>query len=129
MLALTMEQRPDAVAELLSARYMSITTLRRDGRGVAMPAEFIVQDGSLFFLTLTDSGKVKRIKHESGVLVGPCTIRGKPTGHKLAATASLLTSEESSALLPAFRAKYGHVWDVIRKLRRARGQGVRIVLT
>jgi PPOX class probable F420-dependent enzyme len=108
---------------------MSITTFRRDGRGVAPPVEFVAEAGSLYFMTLPDSGKVKRIRREPRVLVSPCTIRGRPTGHKLAATATLLSPEQSAALVPAFRAKYGCIWALLRRLRRHRSQGVKIALT
>lgn len=128
MLALTLEQRPEEAAALGRSRYMSITTFRRDGRGVATPVEYVVQDGSYYVLTRADSGKVQRIRRERRVLISACTFRGKATGHKLAANASLLSPEESATLLPAFRARYGKLWFLLRKLRRPRTQGIRLDL-
>ena len=129
MLALTASSRPDEVAALARARYVSVTTFRRDGRAVATPVEFVEVEGNLYFRTLPDSGKVRRIRREPRVLLAECTIRGKVTGHKHAGVATLLPPDETEALLPAFRAKYGLAWDLLRRLRRPRSQGVRVSLT
>jgi hypothetical protein len=121
--------RREEEADLLAkARYVSVTTFRSSGVGVATPVEFVMQDGGLLFRTLPDSGKVKRIRLQPRVLVAACTMRGRVTGHKLAGTATLLSDEQSEALLPAFDAKYGRLWRILASLRRPRSQGVRIDL-
>jgi PPOX class probable F420-dependent enzyme len=109
-------------------RYISVTTFRRDGTGVATPVEFLMIDGSIYFRTLPDAGKVKRIRSEQRVLVAPCTMRGRVTGHKLAGVATLLSPEETAKLLPGFQAKYGLVWRLLSGMRRPRSQGIRIDL-
>lgn len=129
MLAFTTHRPQTAPDALETARYVSVTTYRRDGRAVSTPVEFIEKDGSLFFRTLPDSGKVKRIRRQAGVLVASCTMRGKLTGPKQPGIASLLSADESEELWPAFHAKYGWLWSVLIKLRRPRSQGVRIDLT
>ena len=121
--------REDETGALAAARYVSVTTFRHNGIGVATPVEFVMQDGSLYFRTLPDAGKVKRIRREPRVLVARCTMRGKLTGRKLAGIATLLPPDETQALLPAFEAKYGTLWRFLSRLRRPRSQGVRVDLT
>jgi PPOX class probable F420-dependent enzyme len=121
-------QREEETGSLATAHYVSVTTFRHNGIGVATPVEFVMQDGSLYFRTLPDAGKVKRIRREPRVLLARCTMRGRLTGHKLAGIATLLSRDETQALLPAFDAKYGLVWRILARLRRPRSQGVRVDL-
>lgn len=41
-----------------------VTTLRRDGSPVPLPVWFVVLDDGLYFSTLTESAKMKRIAHD-----------------------------------------------------------------
>src|SRR4051794_2503401 len=110
MLAFTLNRRPDSQEAISTARYVSVTTFRRSGLGVATPVEFIEHGGSLFFRTLPESGKVKRIYREPRVLVAACSMRGKVTGRRRAGTAVLLSPEETAELAPLFSGKYGRIW-------------------
>ncbi|MDZ7826283.1 MAG: hypothetical protein U5R48_10030 [Gammaproteobacteria bacterium] len=47
---------------LLTARYISLETFRRDGRGVATPVWCAEADGILYLFSAGDAGKVKRIR-------------------------------------------------------------------
>lgn len=62
-----------------SARYVSVTTFRKDGTGVATPVWFAVDGGELFVWTRTDSWKVKRLRRDGRVLVTVCDARGRIT--------------------------------------------------
>ncbi|MFG3496992.1 PPOX class F420-dependent oxidoreductase [Streptomyces sp. NPDC047928] len=63
--------------ELRQGRYVSLTTFRKDGSGVATPVWFAVDDGELFVWTRADSWKVKRLRRDSRVVVTPCDVRGR----------------------------------------------------
>jgi uncharacterized protein len=122
-------RRPQENArDLADERYVSVTTFRRNGVGVATPVEFVMEGDYLLFRTLPGAAKVKRLRNEPRVLLAPCTMRGKIIGRKRAGTATLLTAEETEALLPKFGAKYGLVWRILSRLRRPRSQGVRVDL-
>jgi PPOX class probable F420-dependent enzyme len=57
-----------------------VTTYRKDGRAVPTPV-WVVRDGDgIAIWTASDSGKVKRVRRDGAVLVGPCTAGGKLTG-------------------------------------------------
>lgn len=98
----------EALLEQLGAgKYLLVTTFKKDGTGVPTPV-WVVRDGqALGIWTVAESWKVKRIRNRADVLVGPCDLRGNPTGNQVAATAEICdaaTADEYRALL---RRKYG----------------------
>ncbi|MDT5023908.1 MAG: uncharacterized protein QOE61_334, partial [Micromonosporaceae bacterium] len=75
------------------AQYVLVTTYRKDGRSVPT-ALWVVRDGdALAIWTVSDSGKVKRIRRTSKVLVGPCDLRGRPTGDQVQGEAIILDAQ------------------------------------
>ncbi|MER5464710.1 PPOX class F420-dependent oxidoreductase [Streptomyces sp. NPDC002668] len=63
--------------DFANARYISVTTFRKDGTGVATPVWFAVDGGEIFFWTRSDSWKVKRLRNNSRVVVTVCDVRGR----------------------------------------------------
>src|SRR3954470_20173567 len=71
-------QRPAADLEaLFPGRYLSVTSFKRDGTGVATPVWFVSDGSRLFALTDLHSAKVRRIRRNPRVLVAPCRPDGK----------------------------------------------------
>lgn len=67
------------VEELARGTYLSLTTFRRDGTAVPPPV-WLVRDGkALRVITQADSGKAKRLRNDSRVLVAPCDARKTST--------------------------------------------------
>jgi PPOX class probable F420-dependent enzyme len=68
-----------AIDALGSAKYISVTTFRKDGTPVATPV-WLVRDGaSLMVITDPTSGKAKRLRNNPAVLVSPCDMRREPS--------------------------------------------------
>ncbi|MEV6955751.1 PPOX class F420-dependent oxidoreductase [Streptomyces sp. NPDC051183] len=65
------------VEELGKARYVSLTTFRKDGTPVATPVWAVADGGELYVWTRSDSWKVKRIRNNGRVTVAPCDVRGR----------------------------------------------------
>src|SRR5262245_38295247 len=102
-----METTP--LSQIAAAKYALVTTYRKDGRAVPTPV-WVIRDGdALGIWTVADSGKVKRIRNNPSVLVGPCDLRGNPTGDQVPATAEILTTEETAYYRTLLRSKYGVV--------------------
>ncbi|WP_338673967.1 PPOX class F420-dependent oxidoreductase [Streptomyces sp. SCSIO 30461] len=59
------------------AKYLSLTTFRKDGTGVATPVWFAVDGGDVYVWTRSDSWKVKRLRRNGRVTVSPCDVRGR----------------------------------------------------
>src|ERR1700689_2838779 len=87
-------------------KYISLTTFRNNGAGVATPVWFGEQDGKLYVMTRSDMGKTKRIRNNPQVKVAPCTMRGRVTGAEIAATARILPPEEHARARQAINRKY-----------------------
>ena len=91
---------------LQGAKYISLTTYRKDGRAVATPVWFAERDGRLYVVTRRDSLKVKRLGRNPRVEVAPCTIRGRVTGATSAGTARVLPESEWPAARKVIGKKY-----------------------
>src|ERR1044071_6586696 len=70
-------QGSNAIFEtILPGRYLSVTSFKRDGTGVATPVWFVSDGARLFALTDLHSAKVRRIHRDPRVLVAPCRADG-----------------------------------------------------
>jgi PPOX class probable F420-dependent enzyme len=87
-------------------KYISLTTLRKTGVGVATPVWFGEEDGKLYIMMRSDMGKTKRIRNNPQVRVAPCTMRGTVTGAEFAATARTLPPEEHARARQTINRKY-----------------------
>ncbi|MFE7840593.1 PPOX class F420-dependent oxidoreductase [Streptomyces sp. NPDC057474] len=114
--------------------YLLITTYRKNGTTVPTPV-WVVRDGdALGIWTVADSWKVKRIRNRADVLVGPCDLRGNPTGDSVPARAEILDAAGSAAYRRLIARKYGVLGRLTllgSRLRRgADGTiGIRVTLT
>ncbi|MEW2157752.1 PPOX class F420-dependent oxidoreductase [Streptomyces sp. NPDC007189] len=90
-----------------SGKYLLVTSYRKNGTPVATPV-WVVRDGdSLGVWTAADSFKVKRIRRRADVLVGPCDLRGNPTGDQVPATAEIADAATTAGYRDLVARKYG----------------------
>jgi PPOX class probable F420-dependent enzyme len=93
--------------DLGAAKYLLVTTYRKDGTPVPTPV-WAARDGdSLVVWTVTDSGKVKRIRRTGRAEVVPCTVRGKPLGESVPARAEVLDAAGTAQVRDLIKRKYG----------------------
>jgi PPOX class probable F420-dependent enzyme len=93
-------------AAIQGQKYISLTTLRKTGAGVATAVWFGEEDGKLYVMTRSDMGKTKRVRNNPQVRVAPCTIRGTVTGPESAATARILPPEDHTKARKIINRKY-----------------------
>ncbi|MGK5696486.1 PPOX class F420-dependent oxidoreductase [Streptomyces sp. URMC 128] len=123
-----------ALDELGAGKYLLITSYRRNGTPVATPV-WVVRDGdALGAWTSADSWKVKRIRNRADVLVGPCDLRGRPTGEQLPATAEICDAATIARYRQLIARKYGITGRLTllgSRLRRGLDGtvGIRVTLT
>lgn len=120
-------ERPVELESLFPGRYLSVTTFKRDGTGVATPMWFVSDGQRLLALTDLHSAKVRRIHHDRHVEVAPCRPGGKLLGRPVPARAEVLTSAEDlehvqELLLARYRISYRLVMLAYRVGRRLRGR-------
>ncbi|MER6572035.1 PPOX class F420-dependent oxidoreductase [Streptomyces sp. NPDC001093] len=117
-----------------SGKYLLVTSHRRNGTPVATPV-WVVRDGdTLGVWTAADSFKVKRIRRRADVLVGPCDLRGNPTGDQVPATAEITGAATTARYRDLIARKYGIVGRLTllgSRLRRGLDGtvGIRVTLT
>lgn len=124
----------EALLERLGAgKYLLVTSYRKNGTPVATPV-WVVRDGdTLGVRTPADSSKVKRIRARGDVLVGPCDLRGNPTGDQVPATAEIADAATGARYRSLIARKYGILGRLMildSKLRRGgdRTLGIRVRL-
>ena len=103
---MTTEIPSEIPAGIRGQKYISLTTFRKTGVGVATPVWFGEENGKLYVMTISTMGKTKRIRNNPQVKVAPCTIRGKVTGPEFAATARLLPPEDFPSARKTLTRKY-----------------------
>jgi uncharacterized protein len=112
---------------LFPGRYLSLTTFKRDGSGVATPVWFVSEGRRLFALTDLRSGKIRRLRRDPHVLVAPCGPSGKLRGAPRPGRAEVLTEipelERVQRLLKdRYKLSYRVVMLGYRLGRRLRGR-------
>lgn len=93
-------------AEIANHKYISLTTFRKSGVGVATPVWFGERDGKLYVMTRSDSGKYKRLRNNPAVRIAPCNIRGKVIGPDFPAQARVLPAGDWPQARTTIRRKY-----------------------
>jgi len=93
-------------AAIHDQKYISLTTFRKTGAGVATPVWFGEEGDKLYVMTRSDMGKTKRIRNNTKVQVAPCTMSGKVTGEQFSAVARILPPEEHQRARQAINRKY-----------------------
>ena len=115
------------MGSLLPGRYLSVTSFKRDGTGVATPL-WAVSDGKrLFAFNDLNSAKVKRIRHMPHVLVAGCWVNGKLRREPVSAHAEVLTAPVDlervrKLLLARYKISYRVVMLLYRVGRKLRGK-------
>ncbi len=109
--------QPATAAPVFRARYLSITSYKRDGRGVATTVWFVLRDGRLLVETDAASGKVKRIRRNPQVRVAVCTASGRLRGEQVPAVAEILPDSEVGAVERLIADKYRFDMIIFRSLR------------
>ncbi|MFE9453656.1 PPOX class F420-dependent oxidoreductase [Streptomyces sp. NPDC006739] len=99
----------ETLDRLGAGKYLLVTSFRKNGTPVATPV-WVVRDGAtLGVWTAADSWKVKRIRRRADVLVGPCDLRGNPTGDQRPATAEIADAATTARYRALVARKYGLV--------------------
>ena len=92
--------------QIAAAKYISLTTFKKDGAPVRTALWFAENSGKLCFMTRNDSWKYKRIRNNPRVSVAPCNMRGTVTGPEFPGQARILPRSEWPAARAVLRRKY-----------------------
>lgn len=95
-------------ADLDSAKYVSFTTYKKDGKPVSLPVWVVPFEGGYAFTTDHDAFKVKRVRRDPRATLAVCTIKGHvaPDATVHVGTAVVLDSPDSHRVATLVRKKY-----------------------
>lgn len=95
--------------ELDEAKYIDLTTFRRDGTPVSTPVWLAPSDAGYYVTTGATTGKYKRLRNDPAVEVTACNSRGTPNpgATTYTGTATLLDEDGTDAALAAIVDRYG----------------------
>lgn len=121
------------VDEIGHSKYVSLTTYRKDGTGVATPVWHVVHGAELLVISEARAWKVKRIRNNSHVVVTVCDFRGRitPGAPSAEGTARLLGEADTAAGRALLARKYvtsrvGNWFAKILRLRRPEMIGIAV---
>ena len=109
-------------SSLKEAKYISLTTFRKTGVAVPTPVWFAQRGETLYIVTDSTSGKVKRLRNNPKVTIASCTARGQVTGPKIEAQARIVAKpDEEQTAGNSINKKYGvqkRVFDFLMNITR-----------
>jgi len=97
------------IDQFAGEKYLNVETFRKNGAGVATPVWFAENEGLLYIYSLSNAGKVKRIRNNPRVRVMPCDVRGKPKGEWVEGRARILDAAGAEHAHRLLDKKYGLV--------------------
>ncbi len=105
-------RRDDAVTasfeQIRGHKYGLLVSFRRNGEPVPSPVWIAVDsEGRAYVQTGAKSGKVKRLRNNSTVLISASTVRGRPTGPILLGNARILPADEIAHAETTLAAAFG----------------------
>jgi len=83
------------LAPLKDAKTILLTTYKRDGTGVDTPVSIAFDGDRAYFRSWNKAWKTRRLRNDPRVRAAPCTLRGKPKGPAIEASALLLDGEQA----------------------------------
>jgi uncharacterized protein len=122
----------EAWPSLRGQQYLNLTTFRKNGQPVTTPVWFAQEGDTLYVFTLAESGKVKRIRNNGQVEVGPCDRSGKPLGPVAPAHATIVDGEQARHADAVLNQKYGllkRAFDLLARLRGGRDARAFLAIT
>ncbi|HEY1450995.1 MAG TPA: PPOX class F420-dependent oxidoreductase [Solirubrobacteraceae bacterium] len=99
--------RTGSIEQITEHKRALLVTYRRDGTPVPTPVWAAREGDHLYVRSERASGKLKRLRNDSRLLVAPCTVRGEPLGAPLEAHARMLDVAEEHFAEQALAARYG----------------------
>ncbi len=102
----------DPFAYLYPYEFVLLTTFGKSSVGVPTAMWFAHGQGKLYMVTGRTSGKIKRIRNNSRVLLAPCDLMGKVLGPEIEASAHELPVAQHAHADALLAEKYGEEYEM-----------------
>ncbi|MHB8545790.1 MAG: PPOX class F420-dependent oxidoreductase [Nitrosotalea sp.] len=97
----------DKINPFLDAKYINLETYRNNDQAVKTPVWFVIDNGIIYVVTPSTTGKVKRLNCNNNVRIVPSDMKGNPRGEWVDATAYFANESESIQVIKLRKKKYG----------------------
>jgi PPOX class probable F420-dependent enzyme len=128
-------ERAHRLETTFQGKYLSLTSFKRDGTGVATPVWFVVDGDRLLVTTDPHSFKAKRIARDPDVTVALCSAGGKLHSDPVPARAEFLPESDLAGVERLMARKYRvdrvlilPIYRLVQRLRGRRGSGDAVAL-
>jgi PPOX class probable F420-dependent enzyme len=119
----------DPFAPFAGQKYLCVETLRKNGAAVRTPVWFAAESPSnppgnaatLYFYTIHNSGKIKRIRNNPRVRIAPCGMRGEVQGPWSDARAEIIEGEAARHATKMLDRKYFPLKQILNFFALLRG--------
>lgn len=123
----------DTFRALADEKFVSLTTFKRDGEGVAAPVWLVADGDRLAVWTPADSWKVKRLRRDPRVTLVPCGRRGAVSENAVPVEGTAEVLDDASVVSrveAALKKKYGFEYRLVTLIEAivARGSKPRVVI-
>jgi PPOX class probable F420-dependent enzyme len=109
--------------------YLNLETFRKNGQGLKTPVWFVQDGEKLYVRTVSNAGKVKRVRNNSQVNVMPCGQAGEPLGKWIHARAREMTDAATAELVRKLLVeKYGEMVALFEARTKAEGLEYTVLL-
>ncbi len=102
----------DPFAYLSPYEFVLLTTFRKNGVGVPTAMWFAHEQGKLYMVTGRTTGKIKRVRNNSRVLLAPCDLMGNVLGPQIEAFARELPVAQHADANALLAEKYGAEYEM-----------------
>ena len=117
----------DPTAGLGDGKYLSLTTFRKTGTPVATPVWVMREADRLYVITGAESGKIKRLRNNTAVLIAACDVRGQVSGPEFHGKATLLDAGDTRWVESLLLHKYGWQARAMNMSQAVQGFGKRLL--
>ena len=115
-------------AQLADANYISVESFRKSGEAVRTPVWFTADGDRVFRWTLSNSGKVKRIRGNPCVRLARCSARGEIAGEWISAVGRVYENRDAvKAQSRRMSGKYGLLFQPFRMIGVLRGTSAVVI--
>lgn len=95
------------IRQFNDAKYINMETFKKNGTSVSTPVWFVTENGYIFVVTRSGTGKVRRVRNNPKVRIVPSGFRGEPKGIWKDGVAKIVDSEDSDRIIRLRNKKYG----------------------
>ncbi|NIP61501.1 MAG: PPOX class F420-dependent oxidoreductase [Nitrosopumilaceae archaeon] len=117
------------IEQFQDKKYINLETFKKDGTGVKTPVWLILENNTIYIVTRSQTGKVKRIRNNSEVRVVPCSLKGDAEGEWQKGKARLVEGKEAERIIKLRSKKYGFMAKVAGLFSSVKGDLVVFAIT